>query len=141
LLRDNLAARRRVLGSQHPDTLRTVNQLSLLLQGRGEFGEAESLSLEYEHGIRCLWGTKHPDNVVAITNRGQLRLNQGHLAEAELLYQRAADEASRIFGPDHPQTLAAHQNHALVLKKIGRRKEAREDVPQPPREAAGDQKP
>jgi eukaryotic-like serine/threonine-protein kinase len=138
LLRDNLQARRRVLGSQHPDTLRSVNQLGLLLQDRGNLAEAETLSLEYEHGIQCLWGTKHPDNVVAITNRGQLRLNQGQFAEALLLYQRAADEASRIFGADHPQTVAAVQNHTRVLREIGRRKAAREELSRLPR--AADQK-
>ena len=76
-----------MLGPQHPDTLRSINQLGLLLQDQGKLDEAETLALEYEHGIRCLFGTKHPDNVVAITTRGRLRLNQGRLDEAELLYK------------------------------------------------------
>ena len=106
-----------MLGSQHPDTLRSINQLGLLLQEQGELGEAESLALEYEHGVQCLWGTKHPDNMVAITNRGQLRLNQGQLAEAEMLYQRAADEASRIFGADHPKRLPPFRTMRVLARR------------------------
>ena len=73
MLRDNLrAGSPRVSGPQHPDTLRSINQLGLLLQEQGKLDEAEALALEYEHGVQCLWGTKHPDNVVAITaSRGQ----------------------------------------------------------------------
>ena len=63
---------RKVLGAQHADTLRSINQLGLLLQDRGKLDEADSLAIEYEHGIRCLFGTKHPDNVTALANRGRV---------------------------------------------------------------------
>jgi tetratricopeptide (TPR) repeat protein len=123
-LRECTARRRRVLGSQHPDTLRSINELGLLLQDRGKLGEADALAIEYEHGIRCLFGTKHPANVTALANRGRARLSQGLIDEAEILYERAAAEASRILGPAHPRTLAALADHSRVLRKNGKEAEA-----------------
>ena len=111
-------------GAQHPDTLRSINLLGLLLQDRGKLDEADELALEYEHGIRCLFGTKHPDNVTALAGRGRVRLNQGRLDEAELLYEAAAAESSRILGADHPRTLAALDDHARVLQKNGKTHDA-----------------
>ena len=81
-------------------TLRSINQLGLLLQDRGKLDEAYSLADEYERGVKCLWGTKHPDNV-GWASLARVRLSQGQLDVAELLYESAAGEAERIFGADH----------------------------------------
>ena len=71
--------------------------------------EANTLALEYENGVRCLWGTRHPDNVTALANLGQLRRNQGKIAEADAYDRRAAEEAKRILGPEHPRTIEAEK--------------------------------
>ena len=69
VLSDCAARERKVLGNQHLTTLRTIDQLGNLLQDRGKLELADSLALEYEHGIRCQFGTKHPDNVTALASR------------------------------------------------------------------------
>ena len=101
LLRSALGARRRVLPTDHPDTLRSVRDLCLLEVDRGRLDAAEALADEYERGIRCARGPKHPDNVAALANRGLIQLLQGRPAEAEPFYRRAAEEARRILGHDH----------------------------------------
>ena len=112
LLREALGGRRRVLITDHPDTLRTVRNLTLMAVARGRLPEAEALADEYERGIRCARGPKHPDNIAALSNRGLICRLQGRPAQAEAFYRQAADESRRILGPDHPTTRAADAEHA-----------------------------
>jgi hypothetical protein len=39
--RQTLAIRKRVLGGEHPDTLRTMNNLALVLGRQGKYADAE----------------------------------------------------------------------------------------------------
>ena len=70
----------RSLGPEDEQTLRSINQLGLLLQDRGKLDEAFALADEYERGVQMhLWGTKHPDNVTAKASLARVRLSQGQL--------------------------------------------------------------
>ena len=103
------------LGPQDEQTLRSINQLGLLLQDRGKLDEADALADEYEHGVRCLWGTKHPDNVTAMASLARVRLSQGRLDVAELLYEAPRPKRAGSWGRT-PRTLAA-DDYARVLRR------------------------
>ena len=56
LLKRALAARERVLGPEHPETLRTVGSLGCLYHFQGRFSEAEPLfSARWRPASAC-WG-------------------------------------------------------------------------------------
>jgi len=69
-----LVARRRTLGDQHPDTLRTIDQLGVLLWHTGRLDEAESLLREaFEGRSRALTlGEQHPDTKTTKRNLEEL---------------------------------------------------------------------
>jgi len=60
LFREDLAGSRRVLGNDHPDTLASVYNMGLLLQGLGQLGEAEALLREAADTCRRVLGPEHP---------------------------------------------------------------------------------
>jgi hypothetical protein len=97
--------------------------LSRVLRERGKLAEAGELAYAYAHSIQCARGTNHPDRVVALTNQGDVFRARGDLAQAEQSYRQAAAEANRILGPNHHSTRAAVDEHARVLRDLGRRPE------------------
>jgi hypothetical protein len=104
-----------VLGREHPDTLRSVNSLAVLLANKGDYDGAEPL-------LRCalgaqerVLGREHPDTLRSVNSLALLLDNKGDCDGAEPLYRRAAESARKILGPDHPNTKLFAQNHARCL--------------------------
>jgi hypothetical protein len=63
LYRRALEARERVLGPEHPDTLRSVNNLAELLRGKGDHAGAEPLYRRALEGNERVQGPEHPNTV------------------------------------------------------------------------------
>ncbi|MCB1823824.1 MAG: CHAT domain-containing protein, partial [Candidatus Competibacteraceae bacterium] len=63
LLRQALAAREKVLGPEHPDTLSSVNDLAGLYQAQGRYGEAEPLYQRALAAREKVLGPEHPDTL------------------------------------------------------------------------------
>jgi tetratricopeptide (TPR) repeat protein len=112
LLRDALAKRERVLGPEHPDTARNLNNLANLLQRQDDLWGARPL---YERALATLEkaiGPEHPDTATSLRNLASLFQQQGDFANARPLYERALAIREKVFGPDHPHT-------AVILNKLG----------------------
>jgi len=101
-----LNGRRETLGSQHPDTLVSVNDVGLLLQARGRLDEAEPLLREALDARHEMLGPQHPTTISSINSYHNLDSllsprNNEHRSEAgghlrELL-------AARSTQPPRPQ--------------------------------------
>jgi hypothetical protein len=63
LLGEVLAARERVLGPDHPDTLASRNNLANVMQARGKFEEARVLLGEVLAARERVLGPDHPDTL------------------------------------------------------------------------------
>lgn len=61
MFRDTLAARRRVLGEMNPETLYSINNLSILLSLEGKLDEAEKLEFEALEKEKKVLGPNHPE--------------------------------------------------------------------------------
>jgi hypothetical protein len=68
LLRDTLKARRKSLGSDHPDTLLIMNNLAVVLRMEGEFGPAEELLSEARERSERKLGDENPLTMSIHTN-------------------------------------------------------------------------
>ncbi len=119
-----LATRRRVLGDDHPDTLKTISDIGLVLQSQGKLAESEPYRREALNGYRRVRGEDHPDTVTAISSMGFLLKAQGKLADAEPYYREAMDKHRRLLGKDHPSTLKSINNMAALLQAQGKLAEA-----------------
>ncbi|MBN2208063.1 MAG: serine/threonine protein kinase, partial [Candidatus Coatesbacteria bacterium] len=80
-----LEIRRRVLGDEHPATLRSVVNLAVTLGKGPQLDNAEHL-LRYAIEIqRRVLGEKHPETLRALNNLGIVLQRRGKLEEAEML--------------------------------------------------------
>jgi len=124
LMQQALATRRRVLGDDHPETLRSLNSLGFLLEESGKHAEAEPYLRECLERRRRVLGPEHPDTLVSVTNFGFLLEYQGKLVEAEQYFRLAMDTYRRLLGNTHPDTLSAINNYGLVLQYLTRLSDA-----------------
>jgi len=119
-----LESRRRVLGEQNPDTLKSINRLGNLLQDEGKLAEAEPYLREALEKRRRLLGEEHPDTLESINALGVLLAAQGKLDDAEKYYREALAKRRRVLGEEHPGTLEVIANLSALLQAQGKLSEA-----------------
>ncbi|MBL8878533.1 MAG: tetratricopeptide repeat protein [Phycisphaerales bacterium] len=121
-----LAIRRRDLGEQHPDTIKSMIDLSQLRWAQGKYQEGERLSQESLKLARRHLGELHPLTLHAIHNCGALLSYLGKHHEAELYYREALEKRRRVLGEDHPETLLTLSNLCAPLRHLKKTAEALE---------------
>ena len=114
-----LNGRERLLGSEHPDTLTSVNRLAMLLQAKGDYAGAEPLLRRTLEGTERVLGHEHPHTLESVNNLAALLQAKGDYAGAEPLYRRALEGTGRMLGSEHPNTLACLNNLAGLLQDKG----------------------
>jgi eukaryotic-like serine/threonine-protein kinase len=112
-----LATRRRVLGEEHPDTLRSVVEMSTILVQIGQFQEAESLLRSAIDKCRRVLGEDHPLTLVSTSNMSTTLQAQGKLADAEGYVRDALARMRRVRGADHQDTISTINNLAVLLRR------------------------
>jgi tetratricopeptide (TPR) repeat protein len=114
-----LAIREKVLGSEHPDTATSLNNLALLLKEQGDLAAARPL-LERALAIReKALGPEHPDTAQGLNNLAFLLHAQGDLAAARPLLEHALAIREKVLGPEHPHSATALSNLAALLNDQG----------------------
>ncbi len=116
LLEQSLATRRRLLGSDHPQTLTAANELANLLWFQDRFAEAEPLFREVVETRARVLGETHPDTLRANYDLASLFGREKHWIEAEQLQRKVLTMQQREHGADHPDTLASLNNLAAYLR-------------------------
>jgi eukaryotic-like serine/threonine-protein kinase len=124
LYQSAIEIRRRVLGPEHPDTLRSTTSLANVLREEGHYAEAEKLIRETLSIRSRVLGPEHPDTLKSMNILGTILVQEGHYAEAEKLDRETLDIRRRVLGPEHPDTLASMNNLAAVLDHEGHYAEA-----------------
>ncbi len=119
-----LATRRRVLGEEHPDTLRSIASMAVLVDAQGKLAESEPYYREALEKRRRVLGEEHPDTLKSIASLGSLLEAQGKYAEAERYTREAMEKSRRVLGEEHPDTLHAIASMGSVLQAEGRYAEA-----------------
>ena len=114
----------KVLGSEHPSTAMSLNNLAGLLMDQGDFAGARPL---YERALAIrekVLGPEHPATAASLNNLACLLHDQGDLAGARPLYERALAIHEKALGPEHPNTATSLSNLARVLRDTGHANEA-----------------
>ena len=115
-----LAARTRLLGEDHPDTLASLDRAARLLILRGKLADADPMSLRSLERSRRVLGDRHPQTLKALNNRAVLLLRQFKPAEAEPLLREVLESHVRAGGEDSPDALATKNNLGAALKAQGK---------------------
>ena len=119
-----LALTEQGLGSDHPDTATSLNNLAGLYWAQGCYGEAEPLLQRALALHERTLGADHPATATSLNNLAGLYDAQERYAEAEPLYQRALALHERTLGPEHPDVATTLNSLALLYDNQGRLAEA-----------------
>jgi tetratricopeptide (TPR) repeat protein len=114
----------RLLGSGHPDTLTTRNNLATAYQDAGRVAEAIALLEQVLAAREQLLGQDHPDTLTTRNNLATAYREAGRAAEAIQLHGQVLVASERVLGPDHPDTVSAMYDLALAYWAVGRVTEA-----------------
>jgi tetratricopeptide (TPR) repeat protein len=114
-----LAIREKVLGPDHPETVKSLDNLAGLLHDQGELAQArtyyERILTIREKGL----GLEHPQTAQCLNNLAALLQEQGELAAARPLYERALAIYQKALGSAHPNTNRGRRNLARLLVATG----------------------
>jgi serine/threonine protein kinase/tetratricopeptide (TPR) repeat protein len=105
LFTDAIDIRKRVLGPENPDTLRSMHGLCRPLREQGKYAEAEKLQRETLDLQRRIIGPQHPDALSSEAELAIILYNEARYPEAEKLGQEALQSQRKILGPESPDTL------------------------------------
>jgi tetratricopeptide (TPR) repeat protein len=124
ILRDVVEVRTRVLGSEHPETLKSRGSLGYALWRQVKLAEAEAHFRDLIKMEEKAIGPDHPDTLSARHGLANALFDQGKYAEAEVEYRLIVKLRERVLGAEHPSTLTSRRNLAKVLKAKGKYAEA-----------------
>ncbi|KAH8832113.1 hypothetical protein DL96DRAFT_1779924 [Flagelloscypha sp. PMI_526] len=116
--------RKQLIGLDHPDTLRSMNNLAISYQNLGRAAEAVLLHEQVLTLRKRILGPEHPDTLTGMNNLAISYMKLGHSTEAVPLNEQVVALRKRILGLDHPHTLASMSNRANLYRHLGRASEA-----------------
>ena len=112
------------LGRDHPNTLKTRNNIAAWTGMVGDTREALRLFGELLPDQERVLGRDHPDT---LTTRGNIAFwtgNAGDSREALRLFRELLPDLERVLGRDHPDTLTTRNNIAFWTGNAGDTREA-----------------
>jgi tetratricopeptide (TPR) repeat protein len=114
-----LAIFEKVLGGEHPDTARSLNNMGALLQAMGDLAGARPY---YERALDIrekVLGGEHLHTANSLNNLGFLLQDMGDLAGARPYLERALDIREKVLGGEHPHTANSLNNLGGLLDEMG----------------------
>ena len=115
----------RLLGPEHPDTVRARSDLARAYHQAGRVGDAVPLVEQVLTAREQLFGAEHAKTLTARNNLASAYRATGRAAEAIGLFEQNVAACERLFGADHPTTLASR--HSLDLARQESRQAGNED--------------
>ena len=109
-----LALMKAKLGPDHPDTLRSMNNLATSYYSLGRHAEALKLHEETLALRKAKLGPDHPDTLASMNNLAASYYSLGRHAEALKLCEETLALRKAKLGPDHPDTLLSMNNLAAA---------------------------
>jgi len=119
-LEQALDLRRKVLGAENPQALRTASELAWLAFLQGKYPEAEALGSRTLDLQRRVLGPEHSDTLFSMSTLAGVYRFQGKYAPAEALFSQILEIRRRVLGPEHPETLFSLNNLAGAYQSEGK---------------------
>lgn len=120
IMRSAVAMQRAVWGAEpYPDYADALNDLSVILQYKGDYAESEQLLRESLAMTRHLLGDKHPEIARKLQNLGVLLQAKGDLEGASSNFRQALAMQRELLGNVHPDVALTLHNLAGVIYSQG----------------------
>jgi tetratricopeptide (TPR) repeat protein len=111
-----LEIRRRVLGPEHPSTLRCISYLAYTYSDEGRYAQAEALLIQNLNVERRVRGLENVDTLKTRSYVASMYQVQGKYSLAETYAALALAGRQHTLGPDHPETMASAGDLALAYQ-------------------------
>ena len=115
-----LDIRKRVLGTEHPDTIMSMGCLAKTYADNGKLKEAEQLGVQVLDMRKRLYNPEHPYTLLAMGNLACTYSRQGKWNKAEQLEVQVLDVSKKLLGVEHPDTLRSMGNLACTYSRQGK---------------------
>ena len=119
-----LDMRKKLLGGEHPDTLKTMANLARTYADQGNLKQAEQLEVQVLDMRKKLLGGEHPHTLISMANLACTYTNQGKWNKAEQLEVQVLGMRMKLLGGEHPHTLISMENLACTYTNQGKWNEA-----------------
>ena len=96
-----LETRRKILGVEHPETIRAMANLAATYHYLGKYTDAEKLQIQVLDARNRILGVEHPDTIDAMTGLASIYRYLGKFTEAEKLGIQVLDASNTILGVEH----------------------------------------
>ena len=119
-----LMIREQTLGPDHPDTVRSLDNLAMIDIALGRPAEAEALLKRVLASREKALGADHPDVADTLHNLANAYAaseDVGHVEQSLPLFERAAAIRAKALGPDHPRVAETLSRMAVVDLSLARR--------------------
>jgi tetratricopeptide (TPR) repeat protein len=119
-----LTIRERVLGSEHPGLVASLNNLGVVAYEQDKFDEAHGYHARALAIYDKTLGPDHPYVAICLMGLGVVAHDLGELEQARGYYERVLSIREQALGPDHPEVSDALSNLGIVAKEQGNYEEA-----------------
>lgn len=115
---------KKLLGFEHHDTAKSLNNLAALYRNQGRYAEAEALMNDFLELAKKLFGSTHYHVARGLNNLATLYMYQERDEEAEPLLKEALEIRKKSFGSQHPDVAETLNNLGSLYRKLCRYSEA-----------------
>jgi tetratricopeptide (TPR) repeat protein len=119
-----LKLRQAQLGSDHPDTLASMDHLASAYLFVGRHQEAIALCQRGLESVKATLGPDHPETLAIMTRLARAYWWAGRWDISVPLYEQVLDKRRNVCGPTHPNTLTDMHWLALNYLDVGRFKDS-----------------
>jgi tetratricopeptide (TPR) repeat protein len=119
-----------LLGSEHPDTLTSQNNLAAAYRSAGWLDDAHRLYERTLAARRRTLGDDHPDTFASHSGLAYVLWDQGKWKRAEDEFKQVLDVQREKLGPEHPDVLTTGRGLASVWQDLRKWKVAQDEFEQ-----------
>jgi len=124
LLQRSLKIRRSMLGPEHPDTLKSMENVAWVLKEEGHLTDAEKMEKDTLETRKLVLGRDNAETLGSMNDLADTLYEEGRYDEAGKLYQQTIEIQLRVLGPEDLHTVTTMGNLATTLHQQGRYSEA-----------------
>jgi len=114
-----LEIKEKILGSEHPDTAISYNNIGRAYSKHGAYDKALEWYLKALKIREKVLGTEHPDAAASYNNIGFIYDSQGAYDRALEWYLKALEINEKVLGPEHPSTATSYNNIGFFYSRQG----------------------
>jgi tetratricopeptide (TPR) repeat protein len=119
-LEQTLESRKARLGPEHPDTLRSMNNLASAYMDARRLDKALPLLEQTLELHKARLGPEHPDTLCSMNNLALAYMHAGRIDKVLPLLEQTLELCKARLGPEHPHTLTSMNNLAEAYWAAGR---------------------